>query len=86
MPKKSANWKADTDAIRHILHSEWDPIGCGVPHDEYDSYIPGIYRLLQECGDVRKLAAHLEKLETISMGLPSNSPRNRRVAKSWFVQ
>ena len=27
--------------VRAILHGDWDPIGCGVPEDEYDDYSPG---------------------------------------------
>ncbi len=30
--------KAAFDRVRAILHGEWDPIGAGVPLDEYDSY------------------------------------------------
>lgn len=78
---RSRDWKADVDAIRRILISEWDPIGSGVPNDEYDSYIPTIYRLMQDRAGVEGLASHLEKLETVSMGLPANAERNRRVAK-----
>lgn len=61
--------------------SHWDPIGCGVPDDEYDSYIPVIYRFMQERTTVDELASHLQKLETISMGLDGDWSRNQRVAK-----
>ena len=82
--KKSPD-KSDVDAIRKILMSEWDPIGCGVPDDEYDSYIPRIYRLIQEGNTVDQLAAYLYKLETISMGLQGGEKvmeMDRQVAKS----
>ena len=81
MKNKEPKWKEDVDAIRRILMAEWDPIGCGVPDDEYDSYIPEIYRLLQEGVDAHSLAAHLETLETIWMGLCAFPERNRRVAE-----
>ena len=42
----SRNTKAESAAIRKILHEDWDPIGCGVPEDEYDSYVWPIYALL----------------------------------------
>jgi hypothetical protein len=61
--------------------SEWDPIGCGVPEDEYDSYIPTIYRLMQSRVSAAELASHLAKLETISMGLRERPGVNRRVAE-----
>jgi hypothetical protein len=81
MANKRRDWKAHVDAIRKILFTEWDPIGCGVPEDEYDNYIPVIYRLMQGRAGVVGLVYHLEKLETYSMGLPANPERNRRVAE-----
>jgi hypothetical protein len=81
MAGRSRDWKADVDAIRRILMADWDPIGCGVPEDEYDSYIPGIYLLMQRRASVEELASHLDKLETVSMCLPGNAPRSRRVAQ-----
>ncbi len=81
MAKQHRDWRADVDAIRKILITEWDPIGCGVPDDEYDSYIPVIYRLMQGRAGVVGLASHLEELETQSMGLSANPERNQRVAK-----
>lgn len=38
--------KAETRAINAILWRDWDPIGCGVPEDEYESYVWPVYRLL----------------------------------------
>ena len=38
---------------------DWNPIGFGVPRDEYDSYIGGIYKLLARSASVEELAAHL---------------------------
>ena len=75
------DWKADVDAIRPILMSEWDPIGCGVPDDEYDGYIPVIYRLMQARVSIEDLASHLQEIETERMGLPARPEVNRRVAK-----
>lgn len=59
--------------------SHWNPIGCGVPDDEYDSYIPVIYRLIQE-GDANRLAAHLYQLETESMGVQGSREGCARAA------
>lgn len=61
--------------------SEWDPIGCGVPDDEYDSYIPGIYQMMQLQSDVDKLSAYLQHVETKLIGLPARPEVNLRVAK-----
>jgi hypothetical protein len=84
MTKKPRNWKEDVDAIRKVLMSEWNPIGCGVPDDEYDGYIPVIYRLMQAQVGVEELASHLTKTEIESMGLsggPAVESRNRDVAE-----
>jgi hypothetical protein len=40
----SANFRS----IRKILWEDWDPIGCGVPKDEYDDYVGPVLRLLVE--------------------------------------
>ena len=81
MARQPRDWKADVNAVRTILMSEWDPIGCGVPDDEYDSYIPMIYRLMQARVRVADLASHLLKLETDTMCLPARPEVDRRVAK-----
>jgi hypothetical protein len=80
MARHLPEWKAKVDAIRRILISDWDPIRCGVPEDEYDSYIPVIYRLMQAGGSAKELAAHLQKLETEAMCLPARPEANLRVA------
>jgi len=36
----------DFRSVRKILWEDWDPIGCGVPADEYDDYAPEVMRLL----------------------------------------
>jgi hypothetical protein len=80
MAGQPRDWKADVNAIRRILMSEWGPIGCGVPQDEYDSYIPAIYRLLRARVSVEELASHLEEIETKQICLPARPEVNRRVA------
>ncbi len=73
--------------IHNILINEWDPIGVRdqpLAQDEYDSYIPGIIRLLERGAPESRLAEHLDQLETIEMGLPANHERNQRVATRLF--
>jgi hypothetical protein len=76
------DWLADVDGIRKILMAGWKPIGCGVPDDEYDDYIPGIHHLLRQGADVQSLTRHLERIETKSMCLRGNVARNESVAVS----
>jgi len=42
----SRDTKAETRAINAVLWRDWDPIGCGVPEDEYESYVWPVYKLL----------------------------------------
>ena len=51
--------KAETRAINTILWRDGDPIGCGVPEDEYESYVWPIYRLLIEGKARSEIAAYL---------------------------
>jgi hypothetical protein len=51
--------KAGFDAVRAILHGEWDPIGCGVPADEYDSYAWPVLAMLQRCAERSEVETYL---------------------------
>ncbi len=55
----SRDTKAEARAINTILWKDWDPIGAGVPEDEYESYVWPIYKLLIEGGSRDKLEAYL---------------------------
>jgi hypothetical protein len=35
------------EQVQAILHRDWNPIGCGVPLDSYDSFAWSFVRLLQ---------------------------------------
>jgi hypothetical protein len=62
-------WGRVARIVHDVLIHEWDPIGCGVPDDEYDSYLPGILRLLSVDADQVKIGSHLEQLQTVNMGM-----------------
>jgi hypothetical protein len=58
--------------IRRILMAEWDPIGVdGIPEaaDEYDSYIGGLYQLLEQGASEPSICAHLRNIEVDAMEL-----------------
>ena len=62
--------------IRDILMTEWDPIGVNdVPEaaDEYDSYIGGIYGLLEQGASEESIRAHLRKIEIDQMEMVNAS-------------
>ena len=72
------------DAIRGVLLNEWDPIGVvDIPgaQDEYDSYIPTIYRLLIRREPVYEVFDYLWWAETKNMGLSGNRQRTEQVAE-----
>jgi hypothetical protein len=62
--------------IRAILLREWDPLSVGDnPHlaDEYDSYIPTLYRLLENAPTVERIAAVLERIEKDFFGADTSA-------------
>ena len=81
MSRKSPDWKSKSAAIRKILLSEWNPIGFDVPEDEYDSCIPGIYRLLRERAGIAAITSHLDQHDIAGSTEPGRSETNQRVAK-----
>lgn len=84
MNPKTREYKSAFERIHQILIKEWDPIGVGdepYAQDEYDSYIPTIYRLLSEGADEHELTKHLEQLATVSLGLSSGTNHDAIVAR-----
>ena len=59
--------------IAKILWKDWDPLGVYNEKDEwddeYDGYVPSIFRLAIEDRDAYKISNHLTELQTISMGM-----------------
>ena len=51
--------KGETGAINTILWRDWDPIGCGVPEDEYGNYVWPVYKLLIEGKPRPEIEAYL---------------------------
>lgn len=63
--------------INAILWRDWDPIGCGVPEDEYQSYAPEVVRLLTEGAPAGEIAAYLRET---AAGMMSTSVPERKLA------
>ena len=71
--------------IRRVLMSEWDPIGvsdCPDANDEYDSYIGGIYGLIQRCASRDEIVSHLRNLEVEQMECSVGDTKRYVVADS----
>ncbi len=62
--------RASFEQVQAILHGEWDPIGGGVPVDEYDSYAWTVVRMLGEGAGREAFARHLCWAADEAMGCP----------------
>ena len=72
------------EAIRIVLLKEWDPIGVAdIPEaqDEYDAYVPGVYKRLISRASEEEMFTYLWEIETEHMGLCGNSNHTRAIAK-----
>ena len=69
--------------IQKILLKEWDPIGIpDIPEaqDEYDSYIPAIYKIIQSKKPESELFDYLWWVETEHMGLSGNRKHTQAIS------
>ncbi len=62
--------RAAFDQVRAILHGEWDPIGCGVPAEEYDSYAWPVLAMLQRKADRDEVETYLRWAADEAMSSP----------------
>lgn len=65
----SETFKRFTQQVDHILWSEWDPIGCGVPHDEYSFYAQEVAMMAARGEAGKKIIDYLHLSESERMGL-----------------
>ena len=68
--------------IDDVLWFDWDPIGVNdiAPRDEYQSYVPEIFRLVKARADRYVIANRLLKLETEDMGMSGTIENCLRIA------
>ncbi|KZN70400.1 hypothetical protein [Pseudoalteromonas luteoviolacea] len=73
--KQRQLWKE----LQGILWKDWDPIGVYEEgskwDDEYDSYVPHLFKLVTEGADHIKISAYLTSVINQSIGL-STAPNN----------
>jgi hypothetical protein len=68
--------------VDEILHYIWDPIGVSeMPEarDEYFSFLPGVFNLLEEKVDAEVIAQHFQNVATDAMGLSRTISQARKV-------
>jgi len=61
--------KPEVLAVSRWLHKNWDPIGCGAPEDEYDTYALPLYGMLVHKATTEEIAARLSEFQDM-IGLP----------------
>lgn len=78
-PKDQALYSAVDETLNYV----WDPIGvAGIPQarDEYQSYVPQVFGLLQNGATEENISAYLGDVVTDRMGLSANSQHDSEVA------
>lgn len=68
--------------IDKILWEDWDPIGINdiALSDEYNSYVPQLYKLIIEDADSEKITNQLYEFATRNMGLLGNLEHCKHIA------
>ena len=85
MKKLNNKQKILFQKISKILWEKWDPIGVYNTEDEwcdeYDSYVPHIFRLTIENNDAIRIANSLSSTVKNDIGLGANTAHDLKVAK-----
>lgn len=71
--------KDEAASVRAVLHGVWDPIGCGVPADEYDSYLWPVLALLKRSAPADEVRTYLRWAADEAMMSPVPEERLERV-------
>ena len=74
-------FRAHAAELGLLLWAVWDPIGAGVPIDEYESYVPVVWRLLAEHAGAEEISGQLDKIaeERMSGGRVSRESVDRLI-------
>jgi hypothetical protein len=68
-------------SVRWVLWAEWDPIGCGVPEDEYDAYVPAVVHKIIAQEGAESIAAYLDWVTNERMSCPQPDGHNLKIAR-----
>jgi len=72
-------------AIREVLMHHWDPVGVAdIPEarDEYDAYVPGVYKRLISRSGEEEIFDYLWEIETGHMGLCGDRRHTEKAVKA----
>lgn len=70
--------------IDEILFYKWDPIGVsdsGWGRDEYQSYLPQVFKMALEYNEPEKIAEYLGVVTSENMGLPRGTGNDLVISK-----
>ena len=70
--------------VSEVLYDLWDPIGGAgdfLPRDEYESYVPQVFRLLKGSVDGKDVAEYLHWVTTERMGLEAARQHDQDVVQ-----
>jgi hypothetical protein len=71
-------------AVDEVLYYIWDPIGVSSApeaRDEYQSYLPQVFKLLQQKQSDETIASYLSMIATEWMGLSTRKEHDLNVAR-----
>ena len=85
-PDERGRFRAHVEELNLLLWAVWNPIGVDVPLDEYESYVPIVWKLLSEHADVGEIAAELDRIAHQRMGVSSVRGREtaERLSQWWY--
>ncbi len=70
--------------VKEVLISSWDPIGIRAEpsaQDEYDSFVPAFFELIEKGATTETLSLYLQKIESDDFGLVPNKVKAQIVAE-----
>lgn len=75
------------DIVDKILWEDWDPIGVNdaAPRDEYQPYVPTIFRMLLEKSTSEEISTELFNIETHKIGLSGDKKHFAMIAERLLV-
>ena len=71
------------DQIRKAMLNSWDPIGVSQydgSKDEYDQYIPGLYKLMSNAASEQQIFNFLWHVEIDLIGIEGDTEKTRKFA------
>lgn len=71
--------------VREILWRDWDPIGCGVPEDEYDDYVPPVVAMLTQGKAREDVGDYLRVTAAETIACPVSEQKLARVLDKLFA-